>query len=94
MHKSHELHCTTIKESFAIALSTWRRKHNMPLKQMASDLGISIATVSSWERGQRFPSESHFEMLVTYTGLPPCRLFCVMADKCIPPVCYRILPKK
>ncbi len=28
------------------------------------------------------------------TGVPPCRLFCVMADKCVPAECLMALPKK
>jgi hypothetical protein len=26
-------------------------------------------------------------MLADYTGLPPCKLLCVMADKCVPEDC-------
>jgi transcriptional regulator with XRE-family HTH domain len=57
------------------------------LKKVAADLGLSIATINKWELGQRFPTGRHFELLVTYTGEPPCRLFCVMADKCAPTEC-------
>ena len=29
-----------------------------------------------------------------YTGLPPCRLFCVMADKCVPADCLLAMVQK
>ena len=83
-----------IRASFATAFSTWRRKNNIPLKKVARDLGLSVATINSWELGRRFPTGSNFEMLTNYTGLPPCRLFCVMADKCVPAECLLALPKK
>lgn len=76
-----------IRASFATAFSNWRRKRHLPLKQVASDLGVAVSTVSSWERGERFPTGRHFELLVNYSGLPPCKLFCVMADQCVPADC-------
>ena len=79
-------HCDA-RASFAIAFSNWRRKNKVTLKAIARDLGVSISTVSSWESGERFPGGYNFEMLVNYTGLPPCKLFCVMADKCVPADC-------
>ena len=86
MESNPHSHCD-IRASFAIAFSTWRRKHNIPLKRVAEDLGLSVATINSWELGKRFPSGSNFELLTHYTGLPPCKLFCVMADKCVPTEC-------
>jgi transcriptional regulator with XRE-family HTH domain len=83
-----------VQASFAQAFRNWRLKNNIPLKQVAMDLGVSIATVYSWESGTRFPTGRHFRMLTDYTGLPPCRLFCVMADQCIPQECQLVLPKK
>ena len=64
--------------SFAMAFKNWRRKNNIPLKKIARDLGLAVSTVSSWELGERFPTGRNFEMLVNYTGVPPCKLFCVM----------------
>ena len=83
-----------IRASFASAFKNWRLKNNIPLKQIAKDLGVSIPTVNSWELGKRFPTGRHFEMLTDYAGVPPCRLFCVMADKCVPAECLLALPKK
>lgn len=76
-----------IRASFATALSNWRRKNRIPLKKIARDLGVSISTVSAWEWGEYFPTGSNLEILVGYTGLPPCKLFCLMADKCVPGEC-------
>ena len=53
-----------------------------------------MATVDSWELGKRFPSGSNLEMLVDYTGLPPCKLFCVMADQCVPTDCLLAMGRK
>ena len=86
-------HCD-IRASFATAFSSWRRNNNIPLKKIAKDLGLSVATINSWELGKRFPTGYNFEMLANYTGLPPCRLFCVMADKCVPADCLLAIPRK
>lgn len=83
-----------IRASFATAFKNWRRKNNIPLKQIAADLGLSVATISSWELGERFPSGRNFERLADYTGEPPCRLFCIMADKCIPAECLLAMRKR
>src|SRR5512146_814503 len=76
-----------VRASFATAFGNWRRQKKLPLKRIAHDLGVSLSTISSWELGQAFPTGANFELLVAYTGLPPCRLFCVMADKCVPADC-------
>ncbi len=83
-----------IRGSFATAFRNWRLKENIPLKQVAADLGVSIGTVNNWESGKRFPTGRHFELLAEYTGLPPCRLFCIMADQCIPSDCMLATSKK
>ena len=93
MPTKSDFHCN-IRASFAAAFRTWRIKNNIPLKKIAKDLGLSVATIDSWELGKRFPTGYNFEMLVNYTGLPPCRLFCVMADKCVPADCLLALGKK
>jgi len=76
-----------IRTSFAKTFGAWRRENNIPLKQIAAELGISLSTVDAWELGERFPTGEHFQALVNYTGLPPCRLFCVVADQCVPAAC-------
>jgi transcriptional regulator with XRE-family HTH domain len=80
--------------SFATAFRNWRVQNKIPLKRIAKDLGLAVSTVNSWELGKRFPSGRNFEMLVDYTGLPPCKLFCVMADKCVPVECLLAMPRK
>jgi transcriptional regulator with XRE-family HTH domain len=71
-----------IRSNFATAFKTWRREKNLLLKQIAADLGVSANTVNLWESGRRFPTGKNIEALAQYTGLPPCRLFCLMAAKC------------
>ena len=83
-----------IRASFATAFRNWRVTNNVTLKAVAMDLGVSIATVNCWESGKRFPTGRHFEMLIGYLGVPPCRLFCVMVDKCVPAECLMALPRK
>ncbi|MCX6929300.1 MAG: helix-turn-helix transcriptional regulator, partial [Verrucomicrobia bacterium] len=84
--RKRQFHCD-VRASFATAFTNWRRKSKIPLKTIAKDLGVSISTVSAWELGEYFPTGYNFELLVEYTGLPPCKLFCVMADKCVPADC-------
>jgi len=76
-----------VRASFAKAFRNWRQKNRIPLKKIAADLGLSVSTVGSWEMGERFPTGRNFELLVNYAKVPPCRLFCVMADKCVPTEC-------
>ena len=93
MPKKAQFRCD-IRGSFATAFRNWRRKNNIPLKQVAADLGLSIATISKWELGKRFPTGRNFEMLAEYTGQPPCKLFCIMADKCVPADCLLAMRQK
>ena len=86
MAQKPPFHCD-ICASFACAFGNWRRKHKLQLKTIANDLGVSLSTVSSWESGQCLPGGANLGMLVEYTGLPPCELFCVMADKCVSADC-------
>jgi transcriptional regulator with XRE-family HTH domain len=84
--KKRQFHCDT-RASFSTAFRNWRVKNKIPLKQIAKDLGLAVSTVSYWELGERFPTGRNFEMLVNYSGVPPCKLFCVMANKCVPAKC-------
>ena len=93
MPTKSDFHCN-IRVSFATAFRTWRIKNNILLKKIAKDLGVSVPTINSWELGKRFPTGYNFELLVDYTGLPPCRLFCVMADKCVPADCLLVMGKQ
>ena len=82
-----------VRRAFAAAFRNWRLQEKIPLKRMAHDLGVSLNTIHLWETGQRFPSGFRFEQIVNYTGLPPCRLFCIESGKCVPTVCWQLLPK-
>ncbi len=93
MPREATFHCD-IRASFTIAFRNWRLKNNLPLKKIARDLGLSIATINSWEAGKRFPTGYNLEMLAEYTGIPPCRLFCRLADTCVPKDCPLAKPKK
>jgi transcriptional regulator with XRE-family HTH domain len=79
-----------LRASFAATFSAWRKSSKVPLKKIAKDLGVSIATVNFWECGQRFPSADNLIMIVSYTGLPPCRLVCLAADGCVQSECLPI----
>jgi transcriptional regulator with XRE-family HTH domain len=83
-----------VRSSFAAAFRTWRLKKNLPLKKIATDLGVAVATTNAWELGHRFPTGRNFEMLVNYSGVPPCKLFCIMADKCVPAECLLAMGRK
>ncbi len=91
-HPTSSFRCDA-RASFAAAFRHWRQTNKVPLKKIARDLGVSISTVNSWESGARFPGGYNFEMLVDYTGLPPCKLFCIMADKCVPADCLLAMSK-
>jgi transcriptional regulator with XRE-family HTH domain len=76
-----------IRNNFATVFKTWRQRKSLLLKQIAADLGVSANTVNLWEMGRRFPSGKNIEALAQYTGLPPCRLFCLRAAKCTRRLC-------
>ena len=78
------LHRFDLRANFAKMLKHWRRQHRIPLKQMAADLGFATATVHAWETGVRFPSNENLGLVIHYTGLAPCQLFCGRAGHCVP----------
>lgn len=85
-----------IRACFSNFFRDWRLQNHLPMKQVAADLDVSIATVSAWESGARFPTGRHFERIAAYTDVPPCRLFCVRTDKCLPDECLspRVTPRQ
>ncbi|MCX6873687.1 MAG: helix-turn-helix transcriptional regulator [Verrucomicrobia bacterium] len=93
MNQRSNCHCD-VCATFATAFCAWRLKHHIPLRQVAKDLGMSVATINAWELGKRFPSGANLERLANYTGLPPCRLFCAMADQCVPADCLLALGQR
>jgi transcriptional regulator with XRE-family HTH domain len=91
--KKPKLQCD-IRASFATAFRNWRVKNNIPLKKIAKDLDLAVSTVCYWELGERFPTGRHFEMVAEYSGMPPYKLFCIMADKCVPADCLLAMGRK
>lgn len=59
-----------IVQMFARRFRQWRREQNKMLKEVASDLGLSMAIVSEWENCHRFPSVKTLQSVVEYTGIP------------------------
>ena len=73
-------HVNLVAKRFGERLKRWRKLHKLPLKHLATGLGVSIQVISDWERGVRFPCEKHLAQLEHYTGVPLCG-FLHRADK-------------
>ena len=54
---------------FSQRLREWRGDNGKKLREMASDLGVSLSIVSEWEHCHRFPSVKHLYKLAQYTGI-------------------------
>ena len=65
-----------LRASFAPILKQWRLRRHLTQKQIASELGFGLSTVSAWETGENFPDGYALDSLISYTGITPCRLFC------------------
>ena len=72
-----------LRRSFARALREWRQQRGLTRSQVAAALGFSVSTISAWEGGRRLPDNSQADLLMVYTGLPPCQLFCTRTDECL-----------
>ena len=72
-----------LRTNFARALKLWRKRHDLPLKKVAVELGFRISTIQAWESGKRFPNSYNLGLIIQYTGLAPCRLFCGRAGHCV-----------
>jgi transcriptional regulator with XRE-family HTH domain len=57
-------------KSFATRVLKWRQTEGKTLKEVASDLDMSMAIVCEWEHGHRFPSIDALLALSKYTGIP------------------------
>jgi transcriptional regulator with XRE-family HTH domain len=64
-----------------------RAAKRLPLKWVAAHLRVSIATVSSWERGIRFPSAFHLVRLSEFYKIPLCQFFRPNGAACSFPSC-------
>lgn len=74
----------SVRARLARALRAWRKEHNLPLKAIALEVGVSIETVSAWEAGEQFPTPERLDQLSRFTGLPACRFFCHRSGHCRP----------
>lgn len=81
-----------LRANFAREFKLWRERRDLPLKQVAADLGFSVSAVQAWESGARFPNCDNLELLILYTGLAPCRFFCGRKDYCVPAQCVFVRP--
>jgi transcriptional regulator with XRE-family HTH domain len=52
------------------ALRKIRADNGWTQESLAKRLGVSFATVSRWERGEKFPREKQRQKLAKLTGIP------------------------
>ena len=64
-----------VVQAFASRFRQWRLEHGKTLKQVASDLGVSMGIVSEWENCNRFPSVKTLQTVIEYTGVPAWAFF-------------------
>jgi len=63
----------------AQSLREWRKKTGWPLKKVAAEFGVTEATWSRWESGDRFPEHEFIHLLSDFVQIPVCRFFCLLA---------------
>jgi DNA-binding transcriptional regulator YiaG len=66
-------------------LKGFRTSRRWPLKRVAFELSVTVATVSDWEHGIRFPSGGNLILLSRLFGVSPCQLICAGRKFC--PMC-------
>lgn len=71
-----------LRERFGRRLRAWRHSRKYGIKIIARRVGVSVATVSGWETGRRFPTPENLDLLCQFTGLAPCQMFCEMEPSC------------
>jgi len=59
----------------AVTLRAWREQNGWPLKKVADEFGVTKATWSRWESGERFPSPIDLQLLSDFLHVPVCRFF-------------------
>lgn len=64
------------------ALREWRRAQGLPLKAISVELGVSIETISAWERGDQFPTPENLDALAKRIGVSACWFFCQWNPDC------------
>jgi transcriptional regulator with XRE-family HTH domain len=65
-----------VRGIFARRLKSWRKSKRLPLKAIATDLGLSVSALCQWENGVTFPSSDNLAQIAQYAELPPCHFFC------------------
>jgi hypothetical protein len=66
----------------ACTLRRWRARNGWPLKKVADEFGVTEATWSRWESGDRFPDHELIQPLANYVQVPICRFFCKVDSRC------------
>lgn len=54
---------------------------NLPMKVVASDIGVDESTYCLWESGKRFPNAENLDAIADYTNRPICQFF-RMGNQC------------
>jgi transcriptional regulator with XRE-family HTH domain len=70
------------RNHLARALRDWRAQNGFPLKKVAAEFGVTEATWSRWESGDRFPTHAVIQPLANFVKLPVCRFFCTVEPRC------------
>lgn len=73
---------SSLRQRFGRRLRAWRLSRDFGIKTVAKRVGVSVATVSGWETGRRFPTPENLDLLCQLTGLAPCQMFCEMEPMC------------
>lgn len=89
MNRTENMTANSRRLPFGPLLNHWRviDQGNPPIKKVAADFGVTPATWSRWERGNRFPAPKQIQPLADFLGIPPCRFFCAQDWHC--PRCVR-----
>ena len=56
--------------AFGNRLRVWRWENKAPIETLATDIDVADSRLNAWEKGVRFPSGKHLDLLAKYMGLP------------------------
>ena len=62
------------RQILSTQLRRWRLRQGLPLKQVATEIGVALSTFSAWESGARFPSAENLDVLAGYMKVNVCEL--------------------
>jgi len=57
-------------------IARWLAETRLPLKYIATELGISVSICSQWKNGHRYPSPEHLTQLAALFKTTPACLLC------------------